>query len=93
MQHIGSGVRVDNQSATQALLALQGPDAEAILQRLCAAPLGSLPYYQALTTHLDGYEALVSRTGYTGEDGFEVLVPATHAVAVVAGHHGSWPGV
>jgi aminomethyltransferase len=81
-QHIGSGARVDNRSDTQALLALQGPQAEAILQQLSAVPLGALPYYHALMTRLEGHEALVSRTGYTGEDGFEILVEASHAVAV-----------
>ena len=59
---------------------LPGPEAETILQRLSAAPLGLLPYYHALATQVDGHAALVSRTGYTGEDGFEVLVEAAHAV-------------
>jgi aminomethyltransferase len=81
-QHLGAGVRADNLSATKALLALQGPEAKTILQRLSAAPLGTLPYYHALVTHLDGHAALVSRTGYTGEDGFEVLVEAANAVAL-----------
>ena len=81
-QHLGPGARADNRSEAQALLALQGPEAETILQRLSAAPLGPLPYYQALATRVDGHTALVSRTGYTGEDGFEVLVEAAHAVAL-----------
>src|SRR5712692_2085021 len=81
-QHLRPGTRAENRSDTQALLALQGPDAEAILQRLCPAPLETLLYYHALMTCLDGREALVSRTGYTGEDGFEVLVDAAHAVAL-----------
>ena len=81
-QHLGPGATAENRSDALALLALQGPDAEAILQRLCPTPLGALRYYHALTARLDGHEALVSRTGYTGEDGFEVLVDATHAVAL-----------
>src|SRR5438309_9182900 len=79
-QHLGAGVKADNRSDTKALLALQGPEAETILQRLSATPLGAIPYYYALGTHLDGHAALVSRTGYTGEDGFEVLVDAASAV-------------
>ena len=79
-QHLGAGARADDRSEAQALLALQGPEAETILQRLSAAPLGLLPYYHALATQVDGHAALVSRTGYTGEDGFEVLVEAAHAV-------------
>ena len=79
-QHLGPGARADDRSDAQALLALQGPEAETILQLLSAAPLGPLPYYHALATQVDGHAALVSRTGYTGEDGFEVLVEAAHAV-------------
>jgi glycine cleavage system T protein (aminomethyltransferase) len=79
-QHLGPGARAEDRSAAQALLALQGPQAETILQRLSTAPLGSLPYYHALATQVDGHDALVSRTGYTGEDGFEVLVEAADAV-------------
>ena len=79
-QHLGPGARADDRSEAQALLALQGPEAETILQRLSAAPLAPLPYYHALATQVDGHAALVSRTGYTGEDGFEVLVGAAHAV-------------
>jgi aminomethyltransferase len=81
-QHLGPGARADDRSEAQALLALQGPEAETILQRLSAAPLGSLPYYHALATQVTGQAVLVSRTGYTGEDGFEVLVDAAHAVEV-----------
>jgi aminomethyltransferase len=80
MQHLGPGARAEDRSAAQALLALQGPEAETILQRLSATSLGSLPYYHALATRVDGHAALVSRTGYTGEDGFEVLVEAADAV-------------
>ena len=56
-QHLGAGVRADNRSDTKALLALQGPEAETILQRLSATPLGAVPYYHALVTHLDGQAA------------------------------------
>jgi aminomethyltransferase len=80
--HLGPGARADNCSDAKALLALQGPEAETILQRLSATPLGALPYYHALMTRVDGHAALVSRTGYTGEDGFEVLIEAAHAVVV-----------
>ena len=80
--YLGPGARADNCSDAKALLALQGPEAETILQRLSATPLGALPYYHALMTRVEGHAALVSRTGYTGEDGFEVLVEAAHAVAV-----------
>lgn len=66
-----------NRSAEFGLLALQGPKAQAILAGLTRADVGALPYFHIL----DGVEVagvsgcLVSRSGYTGEDGFEVAVP------------------
>ncbi len=62
-----------NRSAELALLALQGPKAQAILQRLSPADLSGLKYfYAAEGVELAGARCLVSRTGYTGEDGFEI---------------------
>jgi aminomethyltransferase len=81
-QHLPDAAEAINISDTKALLALQGPDAEAILQRLTAGDLRTLSYYQARLTTLQGVEVLISRTGYTGEDGFELLVDATAAPAL-----------
>lgn len=65
-----------------AMIAVQGPAALATLQPLFNQPLGSLKYYHLTMGHLlDGVTAVVSRTGYTGEDGFEVIVPAASAEA------------
>jgi aminomethyltransferase len=62
----------------RALLALQGPKAESVLARLCAeAP--SLRFMDAGPRRVDGIDCFVSRSGYTGEDGFEISVPADHA--------------
>ncbi|MGQ4808047.1 Aminomethyltransferase [Candidatus Entotheonellaceae bacterium PAL068K] len=82
LRHLGGRVEARNLSHAKALLALQGPDAEAILQRLTPADISQLAYYQALPTTLDGYEVLVCRLGYTGEDGFEVLMDAHQAPVV-----------
>jgi aminomethyltransferase len=60
----------------QAMLALQGPRAQALLQPLVAAPLAPLKYYHLRRDKLAGVDALVSRSGYTGEDGFELSLPA-----------------
>jgi aminomethyltransferase len=81
-QHLVPGAEARNVSDAKALLALQGPDAEAILQRLTTADLHQLRYYHALPTVLEGQKVLVCRTGYTGEDGFEVLVAASQAPAL-----------
>ncbi|HXH28223.1 MAG TPA: glycine cleavage T C-terminal barrel domain-containing protein, partial [Candidatus Polarisedimenticolia bacterium] len=61
-------------SARFALLALQGPRAEAILQPLVPVPLGPLARYHFLDTRAGGVPCLLSRTGYTGEDGFEIYI-------------------
>ena len=65
-----------------ALLALQGPAAERILARVTDADLGNLPYYWFCNAEVAGASAMVSRTGYTGEDGFECYLPAGMAVDV-----------
>ncbi len=64
------------------MLALQGPAAESILQRLTPADLSVIAARKAVETTLNGTPALLGRTGYTGEDGFELYFPATDAVAV-----------
>jgi aminomethyltransferase len=63
------------------LLALQGPQAAAVMQRLCP-PACQLVFMQHGRFTLDGIEAWVSRSGYTGEDGFEISVPAGQAEAL-----------
>lgn len=71
-----AGIR--NISAEVAQLAVQGRHAQATLQPLCDINLDAIRYYWAATGHLQGVEALISRTGYTGEDGFEIYCPAPH---------------
>jgi glycine cleavage system T protein (aminomethyltransferase) len=66
-------VEVHNTSAAFALLALQGPRAEQILQTLTDHMLDRIPYYWSQRVLVDGVACRVSRTGYTGEDGFEIL--------------------
>jgi aminomethyltransferase len=75
-------VSVDDQSDAWALLAIQGPKATSILQRLTPAHLSELKYYSIAESTVAGAAAYLCRTGYTGEDGFEALVPATEAAAV-----------
>jgi aminomethyltransferase len=67
----------------RALLALQGPKAESVLARFCAdAP--AMRFMDAGPRRVDGIDAFVSRSGYTGEDGFEISVPADKAEALAA---------
>ncbi|HEU4522200.1 MAG TPA: glycine cleavage system aminomethyltransferase GcvT, partial [Thermoanaerobaculia bacterium] len=70
----GMDVDVKNVSADYAQLALQGPQAERILQPLTETDLPSVKYYRFAQGTVDGMQALISRTGYTGEDGFELYV-------------------
>jgi aminomethyltransferase len=65
----------------RALLALQGPAAAAVLSRL-ADGIAQLPFMTAAEVALDGHRCLVTRSGYTGEDGFEISLPAAHASAL-----------
>jgi len=65
-------VNVVNQSDTTALLALQGPAAQTILQPLTDVDLSSIKYYHFAPGQVDGINCIISRTGYTGEDGFEL---------------------
>jgi aminomethyltransferase len=79
----GRKVEVEDVSDGQTMLALQGPKSAAILSGLCDADLASLKYYRFTRGRLLGkHDALVSRTGYTGEDGFELFFRPDAAVAV-----------
>jgi aminomethyltransferase len=68
------GVAIVDESPKWSLLAVQGPRAEAILARLTRLTLTAIGYYRCATGEVDGVPAIVSRTGYTGEDGFEIFV-------------------
>jgi aminomethyltransferase len=73
-------VAIEDVSESTAALALQGPAARAILQQLADADLGRLPYFGLAGTSLRGIPVTVSRTGYTGDLGFELWVDANDAL-------------
>ena len=64
-----------NSSSRYALIAIQGPLARASLQKLTGVDLSGIKYYWFATGEVAGVMATISRTGYTGEDGYEVFVP------------------
>ncbi len=68
---------LDDRTLETAMIAVQGPSALRTLQKIFASdtPLGAVDYYYTIRGQVLGTEALVSRTGYTGEDGFELAVP------------------
>ena len=72
--HATGDVAVADRSDDYALIAVQGPAAPAIVARICASDPSDLPYYGFRRIDVLGRPALVSRTGYTGEDGFEICV-------------------
>ena len=77
--HGDENVELRNASADYCQIAVQGPDAISILQKLTAVPLSEIRYYHFRYASVDGVSATVSRTGYTGEDGFEVYAAADKA--------------
>jgi glycine cleavage system T protein (aminomethyltransferase) len=79
----GFDVVVENASDRYSQLALQGPEAQAILQPLTEINLEGLKPFWSARGKVAGIEALVSRTGYTGEDGFEIYTTSEHPGALL----------
>ncbi|KWR69626.1 glycine cleavage system aminomethyltransferase GcvT [Glutamicibacter nicotianae] len=80
-------VVVDDASGRQSLIAVQGPNAEAIVSKLAAdeataQAVAELKYYAAVKLVLGGIDVLLARTGYTGEDGFELIIENEDAAAL-----------
>lgn len=75
-------VTLTNRSSEFAQIALQGPKAETILASLTDVALADLVYYHFCEGSVAGVEMIISRTGYTGEDGFELYLPASAAVEI-----------
>ena len=84
-QHLPAGVTLSDESDRTALLAVQGPRAADVLRGHVPAVALDLGYYRFAEGSAFGVPALISRTGYTGEDGFELYFDPTHAAAVWQG--------
>jgi aminomethyltransferase len=74
--HLEGEVILKNVSDETALLALQGPQTEAVMKKLTDKKLSDIKYYWSTWGKVNGVELLFSRTGYTGEDGFEIYFSA-----------------
>jgi aminomethyltransferase len=72
-------VKIVNRSDEIGELAVQGPSAEPLVQKLVDTDLADIKFYWAVETHIKGIPVLVSRTGYTGEDGFEIYASNDNA--------------
>lgn len=73
--HLLPGVHLVNKSDDYSLLAIQGPNAQKLMAKLTSYDLDSIKYYWAAEAEVCGKRILFSRTGYTGEDGFELYIP------------------
>lgn len=82
MRDNASGAEVVDRSDETALLALQGPQATAILAKVTGAPLAQIPRFGFVDAEVAGCRALVAHTGYTGEDGWELYCGSDDAGAV-----------
>jgi aminomethyltransferase len=79
---LGLAVDLDDRTLRTALIGIQGPQAQALLAHMTDAPLDTLAGYAFTRGTVAGVSSLISRTGYTGEDGFELLVEAADAERV-----------
>jgi aminomethyltransferase len=75
----GFDVDVRDESDAWVLLAIQGPKSVEILSKITTAPLTDLKYYAILEAKIADVDCLLARTGYTGEDGFEIYIPVAAA--------------
>ncbi|WP_109512515.1 glycine cleavage system aminomethyltransferase GcvT [Pseudomonas ovata] len=80
-QHLAGQCKIESLFEERALLALQGPQAAAVLTRLAPSVAG-MTFMQFARVSIQGSDCFVSRSGYTGEDGFEISVPAAEADAL-----------
>jgi len=81
-EHVGSMVDIRDESDETSLIAVQGPHAVATVSGLADIDLAALPRFHHTRCQVAGGPCLVARTGYTGEDGFEIACPNEHAVAL-----------
>ena len=75
-------VSITNVTAETAMIAVQGPDSISVLNSLTADDISSVLPFNTIQTQIDGADAMLAHTGYTGEDGFEVIVDAGDAARI-----------
>jgi aminomethyltransferase len=78
----GRDVTIDDQTQSTCMLAIQGPEAVEMCAGMFAVDLPQMKYYFAAPTQYRGQGCIVSRTGYTGEDGLEIMASAAQATAL-----------
>ena len=91
MNAVGLEVEITEVTDSLAALSFQGPNSRAVLNRCCDSPVDGLKYFRLMQNSLDGIQVTISRTGYTGDLGYEVWLDAKDALPVwdalmAAGH-------
>lgn len=81
-KYVPDSVVLKNKSDESSCIAIQGPKAETILEKLFGFKLRDLAYYHFIEASWKGFPVWISRSGYTGEDGFEIFSGNEHAVAI-----------
>jgi len=79
LQHLPSSVSLEDVTAQTAMIAVQGPQAIRLVSQLFTQELAELPRFHFTTCSWQGHRVFIARTGYTGEDGVELIVDATAA--------------
>lgn len=82
MNAVGMDVTISEVTDQVAALSLQGPKSRTILNKVCAKPLDKLKFFRMTETKLAGVPVTISRTGYTGDLGYEIWMPADKALTV-----------
>jgi len=92
MNAVGLDAEIREQTDSQAALSLQGPNARSVLNRCCQSPVDAIKFFRLMENTLDGAPVTISRTGYTGDLGYEVWMDASDALpvwdALMAAGHG-----
>ena len=82
MNAVGLDVEFEDQTDSVASLSLQGPNSRSVLKRVCESSVDELKYFRLMENKLDGVEVTISRTGYTGDLGYEIWMDAKDALQV-----------
>jgi len=80
--HLEGDVTLRNISEEMSLLAIQGPKAAALVKKFADIPVDDVVYYHFRRGHVNGVPVIYSRTGYTGEDGFEIYIDRAHSMVL-----------
>ncbi|MBI5943862.1 MAG: aminomethyl transferase family protein [Chloroflexi bacterium] len=82
MNAVGLDVQLEDQTDSVASLSLQGPNSRSVLKRVCESDVDGLKYFRLMQNRLAGVEVTISRTGYTGDLGYEIWMDAKDALKV-----------